>query len=132
MIRRSNPTSIMCIYILYLFQFKYPIFLCTCNESEKFLTGKRVLLFNLSYRHQGLIIRPESRQKIKGIGDLTKKGIRIINREYGSGTRFLLDHIFYKKGINPARIIGYNDEVFRSNVKAVPGYDIKDMGKMIH
>ena len=71
---------------------------------QRYLPGKRVLLFNLSYRHQGLIIRPESRETVKGIGDLTRSGIKIINREYGSGTRCLLDHILSQKGIN-ARVI---------------------------
>ena len=164
---------------------------------ERYLPGKRVLLFNLSYRHQGLIIRPESRQTVKGVEDLTKSGIKIINREYGSGTRCLLDYILSQKGINPASITGYENEVFthlevglailrrdadaglgikpvasqlglkflplckerydlailaeyltlnqvqdflkilqsdafRFNIKVVPGYDTKDMGKIIN
>ena len=42
-------------------------------------------------REQGLIVKHGNPKKITGVEDLTRKGIRFINRNRGSGTRFLID-----------------------------------------
>jgi len=42
-------------------------------------------------REQGLIIKRGNPLGIRGIEDLTKKGVRFINRNRGSGTRLLID-----------------------------------------
>jgi len=42
-------------------------------------------------REQGLIVKQGNPKKITGVGDLIKRGVRFINRNRGSGTRFLID-----------------------------------------
>lgn len=48
----------------------------------------------------------------RGTADLLQAGIRLINREKGSGTRVLLDHLLTKDGIDLKKAAGYTNEVY--------------------
>jgi putative molybdopterin biosynthesis protein len=61
-------------------------------------------------REQGLIVAKGNPKKIYDFHDLTRKGIQFINRQKGSGTRFLLDSKLMEKGICPEDINGYEKE----------------------
>ena len=63
-------------------------------------------------RVQGLMLAKGNPLNIRSIGDLTKKGLRYVNRQKGSGTRILIDYLTKKEGIDPAMIYGYNREEF--------------------
>ncbi|MDI6703712.1 MAG: molybdopterin biosynthesis protein [bacterium] len=76
------------------------------------------ILVNLVYREQGLIIKRGNPKSIKGLKDLTKDGIKFINRQKGSGTRILLDYELGKLKIDPNLINGYENEVFTHMVVA--------------
>lgn len=54
---------------------------------------------------QGLVTRSAS--QIRGIEDLTQKGVRIVNREKGAGSRDLLDQQLQAAGIPSNRVAGY-------------------------
>jgi putative molybdopterin biosynthesis protein len=86
---------------------------------QKYLSGIDVRLVNLVYRDQGLIVRRGNPKDIKGIEDLARSDISIINRQAGSGTRILLDYRLNQIGINPAEIIGYQHEEFTHMAVAV-------------
>ncbi len=73
---------------------------------------ERPLLFNLAYRTQGWMFRPKGSPAFQGASDLLRPGIRLINRESGSGTRVLLDHLLARDGIDPKKVKGYKDEVY--------------------
>jgi putative molybdopterin biosynthesis protein len=79
---------------------------------KKYLPGRGVKLVNLVYRQQGLIIPEGNPKTIKGIGDLARKEISMINRQAGSGTRILLDYRLAQLGIDPAMLSGYGNEEF--------------------
>jgi putative molybdopterin biosynthesis protein len=49
---------------------------------------------------------------IQGFEDLSKKGVRLINRQKGSGTRVLLDHHLKQAKIPSSKIEGYDKEVY--------------------
>ncbi len=55
---------------------------------------------------QGLVMRPGN--PIRGVEDLAHKGVRIVNREKGAGSRELLDQHLRAAGIPPAQIGGYD------------------------
>ncbi len=65
---------------------------------------------NFSMREQGILISKGNPKKIKAVADLARKGIRIINRPVGTGTRLLLDHELRKAKISPDKVNGYEDE----------------------
>ena len=86
---------------------------------QKYLPDTPVKLVHLVQREQGLIIRPGNPKSIKGIEDLSRKGISFINRQNGSGTRILLDFKLSQLGLNPADISGYLNEEFTHMAVAV-------------
>ena len=51
---------------------------------------------------------PGNPERIAGVSDLARKGVRFINREPGAGCRRLLDSCLQKAGISPEQIKGYD------------------------
>lgn len=74
------------------------------------LPGHRALLINLIYRTAGFYVAKNNPLDITGWEDLLKPGIRLINRERGSGARVLLDEQLRKLDLNSSLINGYNRE----------------------
>jgi putative molybdopterin biosynthesis protein len=79
---------------------------------KKMLPKRELIVVNLIYREQGVMVKRGNPKNIKGIDDLVKKDIKFINRQKGSGTRVLLDYLLKKKGINPLDIQGYSKEEY--------------------
>ena len=79
---------------------------------KKMLPQRELIVVNLTYREQGIMVKRGNPKNIKGIDDLIKKDIKFINRQKGSGTRVLLDYLLKKKGINPLDIQGYSKEEY--------------------
>lgn len=79
---------------------------------KKMLPQRELIIVNLTYREQGIMVKRGNPKNIKGIDDLVKKNIKFINRQKGSGTRVLLDYLLKKKGINPLDIQGYFKEEY--------------------
>jgi len=67
---------------------------------------------NLFYRELGFLVAPGNPLHFRGFEDLTKKKIRFINRQKGSGTRILLDHHLQNLNILSDEIQGYEKEVY--------------------
>lgn len=79
---------------------------------ERFLPGREIVLLNLVYRTQGLLVTKGNPLKLKELVDLADGRVRFVNRQGGSGTRVLLDYLLQKEGIDPRRILGYEREEF--------------------
>ncbi|SHF19910.1 molybdopterin biosynthesis protein [Desulforamulus putei] len=79
---------------------------------QRLLGDRPVVLLNLVYRQQGLMVAKGNPLKIKGLEDLAREGIRFINRQRGAGTRILLDYRLKQLGIDPDSIYGYNREEY--------------------
>ena len=77
----------------------------------RYLPGIETIVVNLVYRDIGLIIKPGNPLNISGIKDLSRSGVKTINRQKGSGTRILLDYELMKLGIDPKEVDGYEREV---------------------
>jgi putative molybdopterin biosynthesis protein len=77
----------------------------------RYLPDLETTVINLIYRDLDFIIRPGNPLHIAGIEDLARPGIRIINRQQGSGTRILFDFELKRLGIDPGRVNGYEKEV---------------------
>ncbi len=63
-------------------------------------------------RSQGLMLQKGNPLGISSIADLTKEGLRYVNRQKGSGTRILIDYLCKKEGIDTNKIYGYEREEF--------------------
>ena len=78
---------------------------------SRYLPGIKTTVMNLAYRDIGLMVKPGNPLNIFEIKDLSRPGIKIINRQQGSGTRVLLDYELKKLGIEPNQVNGYEQEV---------------------
>lgn len=76
---------------------------------RRLLTGRSYLVIHLLKRSAGLYVQKGNPKNISGWADIGKPGIRLINRETGSGARVLLDEQLQLSGISPLSISGYED-----------------------
>ena len=67
----------------------------------------RVVTFPI-WEQGGLVLASGNPKNIRGVDDLARKGVRIINREKGAGSRDLLDQKLRDAGISPAGVAGYD------------------------
>lgn len=67
-------------------------------------------------RRQGLMLRAPSAGAIRRLEDLAASGLRFVNRQPGSGTRLLMDHLLQSAHIDPASIAGYTSDTEDTHV----------------
>ena len=59
-------------------------------------------------RTQGLIVAAGNPRAVAGIADMARPGLRFVNRQPGSGTRLLTEHLLAEAGLEPGRIAGFH------------------------
>jgi putative molybdopterin biosynthesis protein len=74
------------------------------------LPGEEVTVVNLVQRVQGWIAAPGNPLGVSGWSDITRPGLRLVNRQKGSGTRIRLDTYLHQAGIQAKNIRGYELE----------------------
>jgi len=79
---------------------------------KRLLADKEVVLINLVYREQGLLVHKNNPKNIRGFEDLTRKDVIFVNRQPGSGTRLLTDKCLREYNISPRDIRGYEREEY--------------------
>lgn len=78
---------------------------------QRLLPGQKVVLMNLAYRVQGLMVAKDNPKGIRQLEDLGQGNITLVNRQRGSGTRVLLDHRLKELDIKASTVAGYDHEV---------------------
>ncbi len=78
--------------------------------ARKYLEGKKVLLVHIARRMQGLITLKGNPKGIRSVADLARRDVKFVNRQFGSGTRILLDMLLREHGIDPRSVHGYERE----------------------
>lgn len=56
---------------------------------------------------EGLVVRKGNPYQVRTVADLTRRGLRFLNREKGSGSRALLDRLLKKEGVPAREVEGY-------------------------
>ncbi|MFH1044472.1 MAG: substrate-binding domain-containing protein [Pseudomonadota bacterium] len=79
---------------------------------RRFLKPRRHQLIGLATRTQGLMLAKGNPKGIHDLTDLTRNGVRLVNRQRGSGSRVEFDELLSGAGIDPAAIDGYGTEEF--------------------
>src|SRR5499427_3769460 len=82
----------------------------TLPYLDRILPGDGACVVRLVHREQGLIVAPGNPHGLAGIEDLTRAGVRYVNRQRGAGTRVLLDHELGQRGLSPGAVDGYARE----------------------
>ena len=86
-------------------------------------------VIDITDRTQGLMVQAGNPLAIAGLADLARPGLRFINRQRGSGTRFLLDCLLAAQNIDPGAIAGYeHGEFTHAAVAAFVGSGMADVG----
>jgi molybdate-binding protein/DNA-binding transcriptional regulator YhcF (GntR family) len=75
------------------------------------LPNQEVAMLHLAYRIQGLMFAAGNPKRIKGLEDLKRPDVTMLNRQKGSGTRVLLDFQLQQLGIAAGDVQGYETEV---------------------
>ena len=79
---------------------------------RRYVPNEDIVLVTLVHRVQGLIVSPGNPNSIESLDDLTREDVRFVNRQRGSGTRVLLDHLLRQDGIESEEVSGYEREEF--------------------
>jgi molybdate transport repressor ModE-like protein len=76
------------------------------------------LIIGFVTREMGLMLRRGNPMAITSLGQLTKKGVRFVNRDPDSGTRNLFDRLLAQEGIDEKEIEGYERVEFTHSAVA--------------
>lgn len=86
-------------------------------------------VIDIATRRQGLMLAPGNPKKVYELRDLTRPGLRFINRQAGSGTRFLLEALLRAQGLAPEQIAGFEQGEFtHAAVAAFVASGMADVG----
>ncbi len=77
----------------------------------RYLAGRPAVLVNCFHRDLGLVTWTGNPRKLRGVADLARRGLRVVNRQPGSGTRHFTDAALARAGVSPGQLAGYRDEV---------------------
>lgn len=95
----------------------------------KWLRPRLHRLIRFVTRAQGLIVAPGNPKGIRTVSDLARPGVRLINRQRGSGTRALLEQLLAHAAVDRARIGGFeNEEYTHAAVAALVAGRLADVG----
>lgn len=78
----------------------------------RWLKPRSHALLRFARREQGLMVKRGNPKHIAGIADLTRRSVRFVNRQSGSGTRVTFDRLIAAAGIEATQIAGYALEEF--------------------
>jgi molybdate transport repressor ModE-like protein len=96
---------------------------------RRWLDPQQHSLVNIAVREQGLFVAPGNPLGITGLGDLTRRELRFVNRQVGSGTRMLFEMMLEAEGIAADTISGFNSAEFtHSAVAAYIASGMADVG----
>jgi putative molybdopterin biosynthesis protein len=81
-----------------------PVF---AKALKPLLKPGRHKLIGCSWRMQGLMVRREHAALIRTFPDVIRHRLRFVNRQLGSGTRMLIDHLMHEHSTDPRDLPGY-------------------------
>lgn len=103
------------------------------NKScvRRFFPEGDAVLLRCVGRTQGLMVSPDNPLRIKDFSDIER--LRYVNRQGGSGTRILCDHLIKRGGLNAEKINGYaREELTHTAVAAQIAAGTADAGLGIY
>ncbi|MFC4302931.1 substrate-binding domain-containing protein [Cohnella boryungensis] len=74
---------------------------------RKLLIGSSYVVIHLLARQAGFYVKKGNPLSLRSWEDLNRQGLRLVNREIGSGARVLLDEQLRLHRISPSAILGY-------------------------
>ncbi|MGC1460215.1 MAG: substrate-binding domain-containing protein [Steroidobacteraceae bacterium] len=90
-----------------------PIF---AKALKPWLKPKVHKLIACSRRMQGLMVRKEHAALVHEFPDLVRHRLRFVNRQPGSGTRMLVDHLINQHAMEPGSVLGDREHIENTHV----------------
>ena len=78
----------------------------------RWLDPARHVCLPVMRRRQGLIVARGNPHRLASLADISRRGLRMVNRQRGSGTRHLIDELLAAARLRPEGIAGYAHEEF--------------------
>ncbi len=75
--------------------------------AKEILHDSKAMVIGFSLLEEGLMVAPGNPYGITTVADLTKKGVRFVNRDHGAAIRVLLDDQLHRFRIQAEKIQGY-------------------------
>ena len=72
------------------------------------LKGSAYEVVTFATWEEGFLVRTSNPKSIRAAADLAEPTVRLVNREEGSGARFLLDQQLRASGVKPSQVRGYD------------------------
>lgn len=107
----------------------------TYNRSfiRKYFSKGDVKLVSCVGRQQGLMVARGNPLNICSFADISRQGIRYVNRQKGSGTRILTDYLCSREKVEPSDVYGYTrEELTHTSVAAQIACGSADVGMGIY
>lgn len=107
----------------------------TYNRSfiRKYFPKGDVKLVSCVGRQQGLMVARGNPLNICSFADISRQGIRYVNRQKGSGTRILTDYLCSREKVEPSDVYGYTrEELTHTSVAAQIACGSADVGMGIY
>ena len=107
----------------------------TYNRSfiRKYFPKGDVKLVSCVGRQQGLMVARGNPLNICSFADISRQGIRYVNRQKGSGTRILTDYLCSREKMEPSDVYGYTrEELTHTSVAAQIACGSADVGMGIY
>jgi putative molybdopterin biosynthesis protein len=82
------------------------------HEIARRLDARAHRLIGVAVREQGLMVAKGNPRRVRGLRDLERRELRLVNRQRGSGTRLVFDQLLAQAGITPSHAAGYPLEEF--------------------
>jgi len=79
---------------------------------RRWLDTVRHVCLPVMRRRQGLIVARGNPHRVQTLADVSRRGLRMVNRQRGSGTRSLIDQLLAANGLRPEQLAGYHHEEF--------------------
>lgn len=74
--------------------------------------GEALTVIAFAHWDEGLVVARGNPKEIRGAADLGRRGVRLINREPGAGSRVLLDRLIGEAGVARNKIQGYGQVAY--------------------
>ena len=71
-----------------------------------------VAVITFAVWEEGIVVAKSNPKSIREIADFARKGVTLVNREPGSGSRLLLDSSLKRLGIPSAKVTGYEEVAY--------------------
>jgi putative molybdopterin biosynthesis protein len=77
-------------------------------QVSRLFRGNSVAVLSFAIWEQGIVVARGNPKSIRGLEDLARPGVVLVNREEGSGSRVLLDSSLATAGIQVGKVRGYD------------------------